>query len=919
MAQGFSPKDDMKKFLRVLWCVAIICAILLLTAVTYFMFAGIPTPIVRRYLTQLEDTHRVRITVGKVHWRPWHRFTARNVHVAADAANLTADIERVVVDLGPTLDLPSDLPTARCQISEAQVHIAGEKAAPPKTIQLASGDLLRFPDGNTRFTMKAILMDDWDCAINGELGAITNGVAGDSSLLGGRLAEGARRAHEILRSFGALREKRVVPDSLTARVLLNARSGDSQGTRAWAWIEGGPMLIHGLAIGNCSVSLQWTNGEVRIDSIRAVGPNFPLCIEGRGTIQPQTWNVAANLRVRASPADLAEAGLLSSNHLALARHVGPLDGHLDVAGTLRDLTAINVAFHATSLPDTSSHSLINVAHAQGHYSQGVLHIGHLRLSSSDPMSCLPESLRESVADMGLHSVGPVRADLTLGPAPIPDIMSNLSGRVSCSKLGYQGIELAQVDLGFRRNGTIVNITDTIAVIQADRSHRSVTGRGTFDLDGACAFRLESDAETTILATVLPSKIAPLVASLEVSGSSRTEVQLTRSGPPTRNLVIRGTIDATDVSRFGVAADLLHASFAWTNRTFQVYDLAIVRADGHVTGRFAYKPDERLLSIDGRSTAPAALMARFVTPGLTETLSAFRFEGPTSIECRGTIGLKGNPTRNLRLHVDGKSLGWRWFLADAAVLDVFLGEQTTAVQNLYARWCKGNVSGSVRFERSSQTNEPGRCSIDLMLTEANLAAVVDVFRDFEDAKAYEGNLSGRVTLTGDAGPRFLETAAGSGRIDIQDGYILTIPLFGGLSKYLSVLIPGLGYASQRDLRAGFKIGDGRLETSDAELSGKLVSLRGKGSYAFADDIKGRVQVQFLKEGLTATVTRFITSPLTKALEFEVTGTTHQPRWRPVNTPDRLLRFFGEKLGKLVPAGAPRDATDAAPDAANSDLQ
>ena len=86
--------------------------------------------------------------------------------------------------------------------------------------------------------------------------------------------------------------------------------------------------------------------------------------------------------------------------------------------------------------------------------------------------------------------------------------------------------------------------------------------------------------------------------------------------------------------------------------------------------------------------------------------------------------------------------------------------------------------------------------------------------------------------------------------------------------------------------------------------KLITIRGKGSYALNKEINFRGQVQLLKEGLTATVTRLLTSPLTKALEFEVTGTTEQPHWRPVNAPDRLLNYFSEKLGTITPGGRDR---------------
>jgi len=659
------------------------------------------------------------------------------------------------------------------------------------------------------------------------------------------------------------------------------------------------MLVRGVAISNCSASLQWTNGVVRIDSIRAVGSNSPLCIEGRGTIRPHSWDVSADLRIRASPADLAAAGLLGSNRLDVARHVVPLDAHLDVSGNLRDVNDMNVAFHMAGLPSTLPDALINVAHAQGQYSNGVMHVRQLRLTGSDPLACLPEALCTSIAGMGLHTVGPVHADLSLGPAVIPDIASSISGRVTCDAVGYRRGSLSRVAFAFQRNAENVEITDATATLKANGWTRSVTGRGVFGLNGAYAIHLSSDAEPGILATLLPGNMAPLVASLDVSGISRTEVELHAMGPRATNAIVRGTIHATDVARHGAPADLIHAAFAWTNRTIHVYDVAVVRQDGQVTGHGVYNLSDGRLSMDVRSTAPPAAIARFVGPGLERVLAPYRFEGPATIECKGTIGLRGNPAGDLRLHVEANQVGWRWFLADHAVLDLAMGEQATIVQDLDAHWCGGDVSGSLRFDKAVQSNGTGRCSIDLSVSGANLASVVDIFRDFDDRKAYEGMLSGQIALAGDTGPGFLQTATGSGRIDIQDGYILGLPLFGGLSKYLSLLLPGIGYASQRDLRGSFDVREGRLETSDARLLGNLISIQGKGSYAFSNDLKFRVQAQFLKEGLTATVTRLVTSPLTKALEFELTGTTDEPRWRPVNTPDRLLKFFTEKLGGALP--------------------
>lgn len=813
----------MNKALRITTRVVVAATVVVFLLAAYVLLVGIPGPVAGLYLRKIENTQGVHIAVDQVRWTPWHRIAARDVRVSVPGGDTYIGFRKVVVSIGPAQEDDATPQTVRCRFEGARVGPATKGEQAREVVRLLEGDVFVEPGRRVRMSAEGMIGDQWRFSVNGILRLTTDkrpDVQGP--VLGESISTLGDVTHQVLDALAAQREKGVFPDALNAHVMFDVDAGDPRRNHAWAFLEGGRVRVGNLSLARFSAAVQWTNGQLSVDSLKVQSSDPDILMQGVGSVSPGNREVAAQLRIEADPAALFAAGLLPTNQM---HNVSP--------------------------------------------------------------------------------AGPLCVDLSLGPAPMGStmgsILSNLTGRITCAAAEYRGARFEQLSAVFSRHGDELRISNATATLAGGGPARRVRADGLVMPDGAYRIHLQTDAEPQRLAALLPTNVAAVVASLTVNGNSRTEAALLRSASGQANMSVHALIHATDVARNGVAVDLLHASLAYSNATLLVEDLAIVRQDGRVTGRVGYDFDAQLLSLDVSSTFPPLQAARFVGPGLERILSSYRVEGPTTIEGKGIIGLKTNTTRDLRLHVKGERLGWRWFLADRAEIDVALSDDETVIDNVSALWCEGHIAGSLRFRRASGTNTAGRCSADLMLTGACLANVVEVYRELEDRKPYAGELSGQVTLSGQSGPDFLRTAAGSGRIAIEDGYILSLPLFGGLSRYMSLLRPGLGYANQRDLRSTFQIGDGALQTADTQLLGRIITIRGRGAYAFDNDLNFRVEVLFLKEGLTASVTRLLTSPLTKALEFSLTGTTKEPRWRPQNCPSRVLGFFREKLGSVAPVG------------------
>ena len=630
--------------------------------------------------------------------------------------------------------------------------------------------------------------------------------------------------------------------------------------------------------------------------------NDELAVNASGRLMLKAGQLHSELRVQGRPVLLAAPGLLPTNLIETAATIGPVTADIRLSGSIREPSTLGIAFRVVGEEDGLPATGVAVQHAYGSCSNGVLNVRSLRVSADDVDAFLPSRLRDRLSKGGVDLKGPFHADLALGPSAATSVLERVTGRLTCSSAVWRGVPFERPETMFRRDGGRLSEFEATAVVPVEGKACTLSARGVADLDdNSYAIRMQTDAPLDQIASVLPTNVAEQVRSFDVRGDTDSVASLSGTLSDTGQVAVSVAVHASDVVRHGVSAALVHASLTYSNGALRAEDVAMALEDGLVTGSIGYDTVSRQLVLDVRSTAPPAVVARFVGPGLENVLAPYRLEGPATIDCRGTLGLGDIHTRSLRVQVKGEKTGWQQFVADRAKLELLLTDDAAVVDKLSAAWCGGQVSGTLRWDRSSSTNEPGLCGMDLVLDGAELARVAAVFVDMEDKKAYEGTLSGQLSLSGAAGTNFLRTATGTGRVAVEDGFVLGIPIFGGLSKYLALLVPGLGYANQRDFRSTFQVRNGGLETGDAELLGRLITIRGKGSYAFNKDLNFRIQVQFLKEGLTATVTRLLTSPLTKALEFELTGTTKQPRWRPVNTPDRLLRFFAGNLGKLVPAG------------------
>jgi hypothetical protein len=260
---------------------------------------------------------------------------------------------------------------------------------------------------------------------------------------------------------------------------------------------------------------------------------------------------------------------------------------------------------------------------------------------------------------------------------------------------------------------------------------------------------------------------------------------------------------------------------------------------------------------------------------------YHFSDDILVKVNGLIDARDDSHTDLSVSLSGRNIG----ITNIATFDrvsalAHRGTGKLAISNILAHTCQGTITGSLDIvHRKTGNLFDARLSFnDLSFDEA--VAMLGK----QPTNRYEGRISGETFLKG----KFPDAPAwknlsGTGSFVISDGRLMHIPLFGGLSDLLSKLLPGLGFSEQNHLKASITFKDGAMYTDDLRLSGNMITITGRGSYNWMDDLDLYVQVRPFRDGSLASLVRVVTMPISYMLEFKATGPRKNPSWRPAKLP------------------------------------
>ncbi len=226
----------------------------------------------------------------------------------------------------------------------------------------------------------------------------------------------------------------------------------------------------------------------------------------------------------------------------------------------------------------------------------------------------------------------------------------------------------------------------------------------------------------------------------------------------------------------------------------------------------------------------------------------------------------------------------------ATADLSVTGDQVLVTNMLATCSGGRVEGWVRVGVAQGEGVTNRTDLGFVLTGADFGALCRELG--AEREGLEGSCSVkgwyRVDRSGEK-----RSQRGNVELRVRDGRVFALPLFGGFSKVMAAVLPGLDFVMRQSAaKLDVEIEDQRLHARRVVVEGDVLSLSGDGHYDIGGELDLDIQVKLMKEHtLVAKVLRVVTYPVSWLFEFRVTGPLGEPRWYPVNFSSDLLRKLG----------------------------
>ena len=249
---------------------------------------------------------------------------------------------------------------------------------------------------------------------------------------------------------------------------------------------------------------------------------------------------------------------------------------------------------------------------------------------------------------------------------------------------------------------------------------------------------------------------------------------------------------------------------------------------------------------------------------------YKFRRPPSVTANGLYQFRGGKNTRLEIKVEGANGMDYIFLGKTLPFDrisarLLITNDRLQITDLRGAFLSGTLRGNADI--SLAKNDP-RYRASISVSEINFPLLTNLYYNYKTAL---GLFNGTYDFTGLGSDA--STMRGRGKVEVTNGDVFAIPIFGPLSGILNRILPGSGYSTAHRATANFKIDEGIIHTDDFDAAGSLFNMLGHGDVHFLDDkLDFNVRLNMKGPG-------FVLTPVYKLFEYAGTGSLKKPDWSP----------------------------------------
>jgi hypothetical protein len=404
--------------------------------------------------------------------------------------------------------------------------------------------------------------------------------------------------------------------------------------------------------------------------------------------------------------------------------------------------------------------------------------------------------------------------------------------------------------------------------------RHRTGQLNADLlDAPDDFRinLESTLAPSALASLVPPDAAKFLSEWEWLRSPNLRVSLRGTSRSPATWHGEGAL-ALGPARFrGVRMDGASGDLHFGDGAFSLENFKVRRGEGEGTGSFGYdskKKEIRLTKVETMLTPSEAIM--WIEPKFWEHVKPYRFHHTPHVTANGIVQLGGGKQTHLQIDVSAPGGMDYTFIDKVLSFDHIAGQllftdDRLQILGLKATLFSGNVTGSADI---SLARNDHHYSATVAAEQVDFPSLTDLYFKYKTSR---GALNGKFDFGGNGAER--EALHGAGNVEIRNGNVFAIPIFGPLSALIRKFFTGAGFSVAHVATAPFTIRAGVIHTDKLKVSGALFSMLGHGDINFIkNELDFDIRVDANGPGALLT-------PLYQLFEYHGSGSLTKPIWKP----------------------------------------